>query len=749
MNAVRSGPRPLVGLLVAVLLASALPMSAVAQDAETTVLPLPGAADLEGHAALVPADAPAPPPAAFDLAAAEEQALRDADRLPAEAWEVDTLAASLGQDHLAALAFVRDRIGLDPYAGVLRGAEGTLAARAGSAADRALLLAALLASQGHTPRYAFGALDGVTADALFGSALAGPRQPLEDVPAAEVLTVDAAALATRARRDHALIVRALDGAFPSGAPAAEGTEPAALRDHVWVQVEMPDGTWLDLDPAAGRDAPGPSLAAPASTAESLPDEIRHAVTLRVVAESLEEGVVVESVVLEESLPAAEAARAEIWLHFQPEVGGLAGSLLEAMAEASWLPVLLVDGEGRAGRAFTLGAGGDGDDFFGDFLGGGGPMLASLRLEVESLSPGRAPVSATRTLYDRVPPSERARGTISADSLEPLPNEGAPAALAALHHVMVSTGGASLRDHAVGRAFAANFAANDLADHDLAAEYALHDLLLPLAVADQTLVVASERLIVEGMADAAVRPFVGRPRVFLSTFSQLPGAESATSLLTDLVLDDLAVVAAPDASPDLAARLRLWYGVLQTALETELALQRAAAVDPDDRQVGSVSLETGDGLDLIAAADAASLPAGAVAARRALADGALVLVAGSAPEPGWFWAIRPQTGLTTSMREPGLRIGFVGGGNYTNASAGGPRWVVDPRTGNTVGHIRDGTFYRYGRKPPTRCSGGPEYVVILGCVSIPASWVTGVTVGATVVAIVAWSAAIIGTLRALR
>jgi hypothetical protein len=374
----------------------------------------------------------------------------------------------------------------------------------------------------------------------------------------------------------------------------------------------------------------------------------------------------------------------------------------------------------------------------------------LRLEVVSESPGGPPLTATRTLYDRVPPTDRASGSISAEALEPLPADGAaPPALGALHHVMVSSGSASLRDHAIGRAFAANFAGNELTDPELATEYALHDLLLPLAVADQTLVTASERLIVDGIAGAVARPFVGRPRVFVSTLSQLADGEGATSMLTDLVLDDLSVITAPDAPDDLPARLRLWYGVLQTALETELALQRAAAVDPEDRVVGSVSLETGRALALLSDGEAADLPVTSTAARRAHADGALVLIAGDTREAEWFWTIQPATGGTRSVREPGLRIGFVGGGNYTNASTGGPRWVVDPRTGRELGYIKDGTYYRYGRATPTRCSGGPEYVVIFGCVSMPASWVAGVTVGATVVAIVAWSAAIIGTLRALR
>ena len=69
------------------------------------------------------------------------------DALDPADWDVADLAAALGPDPDAAFALVRDRIGLDAYAGSLRGAEGTLSARGGNAVDRALLLQALLAAR--------------------------------------------------------------------------------------------------------------------------------------------------------------------------------------------------------------------------------------------------------------------------------------------------------------------------------------------------------------------------------------------------------------------------------------------------------------------------------------------------------------------------------------------------------------------------------------------------------------------------
>jgi transglutaminase-like putative cysteine protease len=53
---------------------------------------------------------------------------------------IEDVAARLGYDPDALFAFVRDEIHYEAYAGVLRGAKGTLWARAGNAADQAVLL---------------------------------------------------------------------------------------------------------------------------------------------------------------------------------------------------------------------------------------------------------------------------------------------------------------------------------------------------------------------------------------------------------------------------------------------------------------------------------------------------------------------------------------------------------------------------------------------------------------------------------
>lgn len=745
-------PRAVAVIALAVVALATGPL-ARAQSTPTNAPPplvLPSAADLAAHTALVPASAPTPPAGGFDLVAVEDAALAQADMLPAEAWEVDALAEALGIEPEGVFTFVRDHIAFDPYPGVLRGAEGTLAARAGNAWDRALLLRALLEHHGYLTRLAVGELDDATIDALLAAAAQGAPQPLNDPHPATVVPIDVQALATRAWRDHALLTQTLEAAGVAQALGAGSAEPgaasgdvvpdprAAIRSHVWVQVEQLDGSWLDLDPSLPGATPGTTLTTATSTAEEPPAEAYHHVVVRVLAETLEDDALQESVVLEAPMVAADAGRSETWLYFQPEVQGIGGGILQAMGEANWLPVLLVNGKTTTGTAFPLGSGG-GDDFFGGFLGGGGAQLTRLRLELLARAPDGTERVGRRLLYDRVDPALREAGAVTAESLAALPDEGTPAALSSLHHVLVSTGGMNPREQAIGRAFAANFAGNDLQAEDAAAAYPLQDLLFPLAVADQTLPLASERIVVDGMSRPGMRAYVGGARVYLVSLSPFAGVEGGTASIVDLALDGVSFAGADGGGE--AARQRLWYGVLQGALETEMTLARARAVDPATAELASVSLRMNEALTVLQPGEADAAPPAAAELRDALRSGDVAVSVGAPGPSGAFWAIEPATGATRSVIEPGLRIGFIGGGNYTNSSPGGPRYVIDPETGNTLGHIKDGKYYRYGRTPTSRCSGGTEYVVLLGCVSIPAGMTIGMANAVVITAVVSWAIAI--------
>lgn len=691
---------------------------------------LPSAEEVRAAHDLVVQDGLASPVDTADLARAEAAALAQADLLAPSRWEIPALAAELGPDPERLHAFVRDHLGFDPYPGRLRGAGGALAARAGNAWDRAALLHALAREVGLEARFAFATLDVATAADLLAAAASGARVPLDDPPPEEVVPIDAAVVA-RARRDHARLLSVLE-THDWGMADPERT--SAVREHVWVQVATLDGGWRDLDPQAPV---GTTLAVAERTSAALPAASAQTVTVRLVAETLDGATLAERTVLDWTSPAEDAAARGLWLYVQPDRAGVGGTIADLMEGADWLPVLLVDGEAVAGTPFPVG--GAGGDFFGGFLGGDGEQLVSLRLELETAGPRLEPVRVRRTLLDRASSEDRAAGTIDADALAPLPDDGVPTAFAALHHLMVSVGATNLRDHAVERAFAANFAGTALQEGDAAASYPLHDLLLPLEVADRSLVAASERWIVPGLAAEGARGWIGRPRVFVASLEPFPDVEDGTARTIDLALDGIDVSLPPGADARDAARHRLWYGVLQTALETETVRRSGRAVAAHGARLASVSLAmTGRELSVRKPVDEDRAPAGG-ALGAALDAGEWGIVVGDGDA---FWAVDPGTGATRSVLEPGVRVGWVGGRNYVNSVNSGVRWVIDEATGRTVGFERDGIRYRYTRRPPGRCGGGTEYVVLLGCVSMPAAMTAGMATTTVVVAIVSWSIAVL-------
>ncbi len=173
--------------------------------------------------------------------------------------DVKTAARELGSRERA-VAFVKDEIASASYSGSWQGAEGTLRTRVANAADRAVLLAALLRELGLEARLARGdwpAWEKAHEPSPPDRAIAATEHLLELVgahgAAPETAPVDTLALSAEVSAAVARLEPLAGGAFTSKhSPAPRKGEP----DWVWVQVKKGEG-WEDVDvvfPAAKRPA---------------------------------------------------------------------------------------------------------------------------------------------------------------------------------------------------------------------------------------------------------------------------------------------------------------------------------------------------------------------------------------------------------------------------------------------------------------------------------------------------------------
>lgn len=646
--------RRLIVLALVILLGIGSPASTLltptpvhAADPDLPSLSMPSDADLANDATLSVPEAP-DPPAPVDAQGYIDGITATADTLPAADWDIDALVASLDGDVESAFSFVRDRIRFDPYPGVLRGAIGTLSARAGNADDRALLLAALLKKTGLDTRFAFADLDPATSSSVLARAFDEPSSPLPDGREQSIGEAYAEAVAARAHRDYALLRGALgDRAIGTSGQDRTAQLLADVSRHTWVQVRETGG-WVDLDPTMADSKPGDTLMPAARTADAILDAERQSVSVRVVAETLVDGTVTQNVVLDERLDAATAAGSQILLMFTPDSGG--GLLGGVGAPATFVPLLMVNGERHDGSSFAI-AGDDGG--FG--LGGGSSIdLTGLLLEVETDAPDHEPLIHDRVLLDRIPAAIRATGSVTPEQLLPMPaGDAGPMVLGELHHISVSSGGANPRDIAIEVLNAEAFAVNDLGRPDALQQFSISNLIWPLTAAGDAMALASERFVVAGLDGTGARVFVGRPRVTI--FSVGSGAaEAGFGYRSDLALDGVDVVRRDGPDPVADATLRMWYGVLQTALEAEYARVIARGAELSADGLVGVSFEMGEPLTVLTETDLGSLPATtAPALVRSLQDGLIAVVPGDVGgSPAW-WTIDLGDGATRSILSPAL------------------------------------------------------------------------------------------------
>lgn len=149
-----------------------------------------------------------------------------------------------------AFAAVATGIRFEAYPGILRGPRGTVLAHGGNAADQALLLADILRGRGYRVRFARGQLEGGNLDTLIRG-MYPPEFPDFDL-AKDYLPYD---------------------------PGADTALRALVADHVWLELDQGDGTWLPLDPSFPRAKPGEAYAKAVARPDDLPEDLHQHIRL--------------------------------------------------------------------------------------------------------------------------------------------------------------------------------------------------------------------------------------------------------------------------------------------------------------------------------------------------------------------------------------------------------------------------------------------------------------------------------------
>ncbi len=284
-------------------------------------------------------------------------------------------AARLGKDPAGLLTWVASNIKNDVYAGVLRGARGTLAARAGNAVDKALLLRDLIRASDPTVqvRFASCTLPADQVAQLVGSVRTSrlPRQRMAieaaDEIAARSRNAEVRAVLERAARlwqtsiadartETARLVNLLDemNVRPSPSSAANARAQSVSSRHFWVQ-SLDSGTWTDLDPTLSPGTRGNSRCKPETLFAELPPDQYDSLTIKIRIEERRDGALKSRYALERSWRITDVADANItFMYAEPAGVDLAASATQAPKGArAYTPVLRVGDEYSAGQPFFL------------------------------------------------------------------------------------------------------------------------------------------------------------------------------------------------------------------------------------------------------------------------------------------------------------------------------------------------------------------------------------------------------------
>lgn len=262
---------------------------------------------------------------------------KQAHRPGADPSDIAFQAGRLGFDANRIFAFVRDETRIEPYRGMLRGARGVLAGRAGNALDRSLLLQALLTESGIPCRLMQGKLPDATARQALEQFLNAPQMQAPPAPAGDDSDPGATKLLQQAGVPDPLVAQIRDrcsthsatfwrsvssqaderAAYLSGLLSAAGLKPPkadavqkdlldALKTHYWVQRQDAQGNWIDLDPLLTTLQPGQTAGQDGKPVPNVPASLHHQLDFSLIYRTKQGNGAKEEVVLKRTVDAADA-----------------------------------------------------------------------------------------------------------------------------------------------------------------------------------------------------------------------------------------------------------------------------------------------------------------------------------------------------------------------------------------------------------------------------------------------------------
>jgi len=577
-----------------------------------------------------------------DYVALEQRAYDLMDRFALLEPPLPERVLALTLDPKAAFALLRDRVQSQPYPGRLRAPEEVLLAGAGNPYDKAAALADILGRMGYDTRLMVG-----SATAPVPPGPCTTTDPTEAWQLTELGPSVALRVQARAAASYALLT-----------PQLVPVEQAApdMGPHVWLQ--MRDGaTWVDLDPWAPGSAWGAAPMGPGTPLTDLPTA--QAVTISITVEHLtEDGTLVRNEVMSERLEFPENAGSLVALTFAPQIKGIGGTQVRILAEIAGGTVGLVASlrvNDRVIESAPFPAPGAKQQEAGFLAEGGARQTTGVWLSLTSTGPGLADHSETRPLMDLVPPALRNQPTIDpAALLEATPGDYLPQALEGLRQIILSNGGTSRQLIAARTGLEMRGALQVLLREEAGTSDPM-DLIWSSFLEAGRISLAAETVIRARPSQGGACLRIDRPRALI--WGVGPGPDGQGLRWLDWVLDDVAVQGGDAAAQ---ARLRLWHGTVQAALEKEALMYLLQA--PADL----IALDRGPLTDR---------PAGEEGAADR-ARGYLTLAGDGLPSDQW-WRVNPATGAADA------RVASLGNAIFIRPGSSG----VNAVTG--AGRVRDG------------------------------------------------------------